>query len=110
MSHWARWILGACAVGALTLGPPALSAEGVSDLWQTQGREDVRAAIARYLRHRFESGDFRAFEDPRLAARFVVESCATWAVHIHWDRAPERYGEAEARANAIDFVVRGLLA
>jgi len=79
------------------------------DLWQTQGREDVRAGLARYLEHRIASGDFRTFEDTRLAARFVVESCATWAVHIHWDRAPERYAEAQARSNAIEFVVRGLL-
>jgi len=82
----------------------------LKDLWQTQGREDVRAAISRYLEHRVASGDFRSFADTPLAARFVVESCATWAVHIHWDRAPERYVEAQARMNAIEFVVRGLLA
>ena len=40
----------------------------------------------------------------------VIEICTTWAVHIHWDRAPETYDEALARANAIDFAVRGLLA
>jgi hypothetical protein len=33
----------------------------------------------------------------------------TWAVHIHWDRAPERFGPDEAREKAIEFAVRGLL-
>jgi AcrR family transcriptional regulator len=82
----------------------------LADLWQTMGREGVRVALARYLTHRAESGDFRTFDNERLAARFVLEACATWAVHIHWDRAPERYDAAAARANAIDFAVRGLLA
>ncbi len=82
----------------------------IQGLWQEQGREDVRAAVADYVRRREDSGHFRCFEDPRLAARFVVETCATWAVHIHWDRAPEQYDPALARANAIEFTVRGLLA
>ena len=47
--------------------------------------------------------------DLRLAARLVIETCTTWAVHIHWDRAPENYPLEAMRANAIDFVVRGLI-
>lgn len=79
-------------------------------LWQTEGREGARQAIARYLAHRIDSGDFRPIENVRLGARIVLETCATWAVHIHWDRAPESFAPAEARAMAIDFMVRGLLA
>ena len=82
----------------------------IQGLWQTHGREDVRTRILAYLEARARSGDFRTFEDVRLAARMVIEICTTWAVHIHWDRAPETYDEALARANAIDFAVRGLLA
>lgn len=82
----------------------------IAQLWQTHGREDVRAAMEAYLRQRSASGGFRAFEDTRLAARMVIEICTTWAVHIHWDRAPERYDPERARSNAIEFAVRGLLA
>jgi hypothetical protein len=39
----------------------------------------------------------------------VIELVTTWAVHIHWDRAPELFDPDEARENAIEFVVRGLL-
>ena len=46
----------------------------------------------------------------RLAARMIIEVVATWAIHIHWDRAPEAFDPDEARENAIAFLVRGLLA
>lgn len=82
----------------------------IQGLWQSHGREDVRLAVGRYVGHRMASGDFRVVDDARLAARLVVETCATWAVHIHWDRAPEDYEPARAREGAIEFIVRGLLA
>lgn len=82
----------------------------VQGLWQTHGREDVRSALGAYLEHRAASGHLRVFDDVRLGARMVIEICTTWAVHIHWDRAPETYDAGLARANAIEFAVRGLLA
>ncbi len=53
---------------------------------------------------------FRPIANLRLAARIVLETCATWAVHIHWDRAPELFDPDEARETTLDFLVRGLLA
>jgi AcrR family transcriptional regulator len=82
----------------------------LQDLWQTQGREGMRLSLARYIDHRIGSGHFRPIANLRLAARIVLETCATWAVHIHWDRAPEIFDAAEARETTIDFLVRGLLA
>lgn len=79
-------------------------------LWQTAGREQPRLMFARYLESRVLAGQVRALPDLRLATRMVVETCATWAVHIHWDRAPETFDPERARANAIDFLVRGLIA
>ena len=79
-------------------------------LWQSFGREQSRLAIERYLEKRIEAGQVRAVPNVRLAARFAIEALTTWAVHIHWDRAPEVYDPAQARANAIDFVMRGLIA
>lgn len=82
----------------------------IQGLWQARGREGVRQAVAAYVETRARSGDFRTFPDVRLGARMVIEICTTWAVHIHWDRAPETYDPVLARTNAIDFAVRGLLA
>jgi AcrR family transcriptional regulator len=80
----------------------------LENLWQVQGREQPRLAIARYIEQRIAAGQIRPLENIRLAARIVIETVATWAVHIHWDKAPEVFDPTEARSNAIDFLVRGL--
>jgi AcrR family transcriptional regulator len=82
----------------------------LANLWQTQGREQPRRAIARYIEQRIAVGQIRPVPSIRLAARIVIETVATWAVHIHWDRAPEVFELKEMRTNAIDFLVRGLRA
>jgi AcrR family transcriptional regulator len=83
---------------------PALGA-----IWQTAGRETVRAALRRYLESRAVAGQLRDQPNPRLAARIALETLTTWAVHIHWDRAPEPIDPAEARETVIDFLTRSLL-
>lgn len=79
------------------------------DLWQAQGREQPRRLVAQYIERRIEAGQVRPVPNIRLAARIVIETVATWAVHINWDRAPEAFDPEEARSNAIDFLVRGLM-
>lgn len=79
----------------------------LAGLWQETGREGSRAAIARYLERAGAAGRIPAPSNPRLAARIALETITTWALHIHWDRAPERYDAAEARDEVIDLLVRG---
>ena len=81
----------------------------LQSVWQTQGREPVRAALARYLDMRMRGGQLRSVSNPRLAARMIVEVATTWAVHIKWDRSPENFDSLEARENAIDFLVQALV-
>jgi AcrR family transcriptional regulator len=81
----------------------------IRNLWQEAGREGSRRAVRRYLELRSAAGQLRHFPSPQLAARMVIEVIATWAVHIHWDRAPEAFDPDDARENAIDFLMRGLL-
>lgn len=81
----------------------------LEQLWQSAGRERARSMLIRYLTARIEAGQLRPVADVRLAARIVIETCATWAVHIHWDRAPENYEPELMRENAIGFMVRALL-
>lgn len=80
----------------------------LANLWQTQGREQPRLAMARYIERRIAVGQIRAVPNVRLAARIVIETLSTWAVHIHWDKAPEAFDPKESRSNAVDFLVRGL--
>ena len=81
----------------------------LEDLWQTQGREHSRQALARYAEHRVRTVHFAPVTNPGLTARIVLETCATWAVHIHWDRSPESFDPREARDTTIEVLVRGLL-
>jgi hypothetical protein len=47
--------------------------------------------------------------DVPTAARFVIESIATWAVHIHWDPAPQGIDPADAEETVVHVVLGGLL-
>lgn len=82
----------------------------LASLWQTRGREPSRLALARSIEARPATGQIRRAANARLSARLVIETCATWAVHIHWDRAPEVFDPAEARDGVIELLVRGLMA
>ncbi len=81
----------------------------LAGLWQEVGRRQNRDALGDYIRLRVAAGQFRPVPSVRLAARMVVEVLATWAIHIHWDRAPERFDPTEARENAVSFIVHGLI-
>ena len=77
-------------------------------IWQKLGREANRHQVADYLTLRIEGGQLRRVKNVRLAARFIIETLATWAIHIKWDRSPESFDPQEARENAIAFLVEAL--
>jgi AcrR family transcriptional regulator len=83
---------------------PELGAE-----WQTLGRQVTRDRLAEYIQMRIQSGQFRPVGDVRLAARLVIEVIATWAIHIKWDPAPQKFNAKAAEDNVISFLCRGLL-
>ncbi len=91
-------------VNRCALDHPELAAE-----WQKQGREAIRDLVAEYLESRIAANQLRSVGDIQLAARFVIESITTWAIHIKWDRAPQKFDGKAARDNVIEFLVRGLL-
>lgn len=82
----------------------------IRDLWQAEGREQTRLMLARYIEQRAGIGQFRTVSDHRIAARLLIETIATWAVHIHWDRSPERLDLVASRRAVIDFLVSGFVA
>ena len=47
-------------------------------------------------------------EDAAVAARFVIEAVATWAVHIHWDPSPQPIDPGVAERMVVDLVVEAL--
>ncbi len=81
----------------------------LGNIWQTSGREAPRAALVQYLEARIAAGQIRVVNNPRLAARIIIETCTTWAVHIKWDRSPEDFDPDEARENVVEFLATSLL-
>ena len=79
-------------------------------LWFSAGRSGVVALLEQYLRKRIAARQFAAVKDPALAARLVLELVAYWAVHRHWDPAPNAavVSDELAEAAAIEFVSRAL--
>ncbi len=78
-------------------------------LWFTQARATLVDALAEYLSRRIRRGLFRSVPDSRVAARVMVEMIATWAVHRHWDPAPQPIDDQTAEDTVIQFIVGGLI-
>ena len=74
-----------------------------------KGRFTQLEALVRYLEARIQQGQLEALPDTAVAARFAIEAIATWAVHIHWDPAPQPIDPDVAEDTVVRFVLRGLL-
>lgn len=82
----------------------------LAELWFRGGREGTLALLERYIAGRSRAGAFRAFPQVSVVARFVLESIVLWAVHRHWDPAPQQFEETAAKATVVDLLVVALLA
>jgi AcrR family transcriptional regulator len=78
-------------------------------LFYARGRFARVDMLARYLDARIEMGLLPAVPDSLATARFVIEAIATWAVHIHWDPAPQGIDPETAEELVVRFVLAGLL-
>lgn len=79
-------------------------------LWFAQGREAVVAAFARYLETRSRARQLAPIPDVAVAARLVVETIVFWAVHRHWDSAPQRVEETVVEASVVRLLTNTFLA
>ncbi len=80
----------------------------LAKLWHRNGREGALALLGRYLDDRARRGRLRRFEDSAVTARIVLETLDFWAVHRHWDPAPQIFDEIPARRTVLDFLTRAL--
>jgi AcrR family transcriptional regulator len=74
-----------------------------------KGRLAQLALIQRYLEARIRNGHFRAVPAADVAARFVLETIVTWAVHIEWDPAPQAIDPCTAEETVVHFLLGALL-
>jgi hypothetical protein len=82
----------------------------LAKLFYGGGRFTQLDALARYLDQRIRAGQLPELPDVAVAARFVIEAVATWAVHIHWDPSPQPIEPQAAEETLVRIVVRGLAA
>jgi AcrR family transcriptional regulator len=80
----------------------------LAKLWFSAGREDALSLLGSYLDERTRRGRLRRFEDARVEARLVLETLVFWAVHRHWDAAPQAVDEAASRRTVIEFLISAL--
>lgn len=81
----------------------------LADLYYSKGRFEQLAVLTRYIESRLRLGHLRPVPDPAVAARYVIEAIATWAIHIHWDPAPQPIDPVAAEETVVQLVVTGLV-
>lgn len=86
----------------------ALDHPELAAIWFGDGRWAQHALIRQYLERRIAGGHLRRVPDVSVAARLLLETLAFWAVHRHWDPAPQPIAEAEVRDTVIEMLVRSL--
>jgi AcrR family transcriptional regulator len=79
---------------------PALAA-----VWFRVGRLGLLEPLTRYLEMRARGGQLRPLPDLALAARVLLETIVLWAVHRHWDPAPQPLDEAAVEETLVRFLV-----
>lgn len=77
--------------------------------WFGGARGFLVEALGSYITARATAGILRAPVDAGVAARFVVETCAFWAVHRHWDVGPATAPEPQIRAAVVELVTAALV-
>jgi AcrR family transcriptional regulator len=80
----------------------------LASVWFSGARGAMLDGLAGYLEGRIRQGRFRPVPDARVAARLILETAVTWAVHRHWDPSPQAIDEQVAEDTVVQFAVGGL--
>jgi AcrR family transcriptional regulator len=83
----------------------ALDHPELGAVWFEEGRWGQVALLGEYLERRIAQGRLRAVPSVAFAARAILETIATWAIHMPWDPSPRPLGEAETEEALVDLIV-----
>jgi AcrR family transcriptional regulator len=95
-------------IGIKLLDSSARDLPDLAALWFAGARFGLLELLTQYLARRFRQRRLKPAPDATVAARLVIETLVFWAVHRHWDPAPQSVGEDLARETAVHFVVSAL--
>lgn len=79
-------------------------------VWFGEGRGAQHQLLVELLNTRAAAKRLRHVENPSVVARTILETIAFWAMHRHFDPAPQTIDDGSAESAVIDFIVGGLLA
>ncbi len=77
-------------------------------VWFGRGRGALLSQLTAYLERGMRARRFRAVPEPAVAARIVIEALVFWAVHRHWDPAPQPIDPRVAEETVVQMLVAAL--
>ncbi|MBI1814198.1 MAG: TetR/AcrR family transcriptional regulator [Deltaproteobacteria bacterium] len=81
----------------------------LASLWFAGARGALIEGLSNYLGNRIRKKLFRPVPDVAVAARVIMETIVTWAVHRHWDPSPQVIDDQVAEDTVVQFIVGGLM-
>ncbi len=78
-------------------------------VWFKGARGTLMEGFCSYLENRIRRKLFRPVPDIAVAARVIIETIVTWAVHRHWDPSPQVIDDQIAEDTVVQFIVGGLM-
>ena len=78
-------------------------------VWFKGARGTLINRLSAYLDRRIRRKLFRPVPDTAVAARVIMETIVTWAVHRHWDPSPQAIDDQVAEDTVVQFIVGGLM-
>jgi AcrR family transcriptional regulator len=81
----------------------------LAEVWYRASRFAALDQLTRYLETRARGGQLRPLPDLVLAARILLETVVLWAVHVHWDPAPQVFDETTVEDTVVRFLVDPLI-
>jgi AcrR family transcriptional regulator len=95
-------------IGIKLIDSSARDTPELAALWFKGARSGLVELLTQYLTDRFRQRRLRSTPDPAVTARLVLETLVFWAVHRHWDAAPQAVEEQVAKETAVHFIVSAL--
>ncbi len=80
----------------------------LAKVWFAQGRGALLAQLTTYFEGGIRLRRLRSVADPAVAARVVVETIVFWAVHRHWDPAPQPIDPHGAEETVVQMLIDAL--
>lgn len=81
----------------------------LAHVWFGEGRGAQHQLLVELLTTRAAAKRLRRIDNASVVARTILEAIAFWAMHRHFDPAPQMIDDRVAESAVIDFIVCGLL-